>query len=153
MELLASIINVVIIIASVLLVLLVLVQTSKSEMGLFQSTSQSVFGSRSGDVLTRTTSILAAIFLIGSFGLAYLKVKIHKRTMTPVTEQLQQGENSTSTVPSAGASSSTTTPAAVGQRGTVPSTATRPAPVNRSNVTVPARRPTTVPTTPPATGR
>ncbi len=78
MELLASILNVVIIIASVLLVLLVLVQTSKNEMGLFQSTSQSVFGSRGGDVLTKTTSVLAAIFLLGSFALAYLKVRIHK---------------------------------------------------------------------------
>lgn len=102
MELLASVLNVIIIIASVLLVLLVLIQTSKNDMGLFQSTSQSVFGSRGGDVLTKTTSILAAIFLLGSFALAYLKVNIHKSQEASRKELQKQESGAGSSGTSAG---------------------------------------------------
>jgi preprotein translocase subunit SecG len=100
MELLASILTVLIIIASVFLILFVLVQSSKNEVGLFQSTSQSVLGSRSGDILSKITSILAAIFLLGSFALAYLKVRIHARTAEATQAQIQQSQTTTpSTTP------------------------------------------------------
>jgi preprotein translocase subunit SecG len=62
------------IIAAVLLILLVLVQNEEGDSlgGIFAGGSSSAFGSRSGNVLTRATSILGAIFLALSFGLALI---------------------------------------------------------------------------------
>jgi preprotein translocase subunit SecG len=62
------------IIAAILLILLVLVQNEEGDSlgGLFAGGSSSAFGSRSGNVLTRATSILGAIFLALSFGLALI---------------------------------------------------------------------------------
>jgi preprotein translocase subunit SecG len=62
------------IIVSILLVLLVLVQNEDGDSlgGIFAGGSGSAFGSRSGNVLTRATSILGALFLILSFGLALI---------------------------------------------------------------------------------
>jgi preprotein translocase subunit SecG len=60
------------VIAAVLLILLVLVQNEEGDSlgGIFAGGSGSAFGSRSGNVLTRTTTILGAVFLILSFSLA-----------------------------------------------------------------------------------
>jgi len=62
------------IIVAVLLVLLVLVQTEEGEGlgGIFAGGSNSAFGSRSGNVLTKTTTVLGASFMIISLGLALL---------------------------------------------------------------------------------
>jgi preprotein translocase subunit SecG len=58
----------------VLLVLLVLVQNEEGDSlgGIFAGGSGSAFGSRSGNVLTRATTVLGALFLIISLGLALL---------------------------------------------------------------------------------
>jgi preprotein translocase subunit SecG len=60
------------IIVAFLLVLLVLVQNEEGDSlgGIFAGGSSSAFGSRSGNVLTRATSVLGALFLVLSFGLA-----------------------------------------------------------------------------------
>jgi preprotein translocase subunit SecG len=65
---------VVFVITAVLLILLVLVQNEEGDSlgGIFAGGSSSAFGSRSGNVLTRTTSILGALFLILSLGMALL---------------------------------------------------------------------------------
>ena len=62
------------VIVSALLVLLVLVQTEEGDGlgGIFAGGSGSAFGSRSGNVLTRATTVLGALFLIISLGLALL---------------------------------------------------------------------------------
>lgn len=62
------------VIIAVLLVLMVLVQNEEGDSlgGIFAGGSGSAFGSRSGNVLTRTTSILGALFLVVSLGLALL---------------------------------------------------------------------------------
>jgi preprotein translocase subunit SecG len=62
------------IIAAILLVLLVLVQNEEGDSlgGIFAGGSSSAFGSRSGNVLTRATSILGAVFLALSLGLALI---------------------------------------------------------------------------------
>jgi len=62
------------VIIAILLVLLVLVQNEEGDSlgGIFAGGSGSAFGSRSGNVLTRATSILGAFFLIASLGLALL---------------------------------------------------------------------------------
>ena len=65
---------VVFILTAVLLILLVLVQNEEGDSlgGIFAGGSASAFGSRSGNVLTRVTSILGALFLILSLGMALL---------------------------------------------------------------------------------
>jgi len=62
------------VITAVLLVLLVLIQNEEGDSlgGIFAGGSGSAFGSRSGNVLTRATSVLGALFLIISLGLALL---------------------------------------------------------------------------------
>jgi preprotein translocase subunit SecG len=60
------------VIIAVLLILLVLIQNEEGDSlgGIFAGGSGSAFGSRSGNVLTRATSFLGALFLIISLGLA-----------------------------------------------------------------------------------
>jgi preprotein translocase subunit SecG len=61
-------------IVAVLLILLVLAQNEEGDSlgGIFAGGSGSAFGSRSGNVLTRATTVLGALFLIISLGLALL---------------------------------------------------------------------------------
>ena len=62
------------IIVSILLILLVLVQNEEGDGlgGLFAGGSSTAFGSRSGNILTKASSILGALFFILSFSLAIL---------------------------------------------------------------------------------
>jgi preprotein translocase subunit SecG len=62
------------IITAVILILLVLVQNEEGDGlgGIFGGGANTAFGSRSGNVLTRATSVLGALFLIISLGLALL---------------------------------------------------------------------------------
>jgi len=62
------------IIIAVLLVLLVLIQNDESGGlgGMFGGGSNTAFGSRSGNVLTKATTFLGTMFLIASLGLALL---------------------------------------------------------------------------------
>jgi len=74
MGILSIILIVFFVIIAVLLILMVLIQNEEGDGlgGIFAGGSGSAFGSRSGNVLTRTTSILGALFLIVSLGLALL---------------------------------------------------------------------------------
>jgi preprotein translocase subunit SecG len=65
---------VVLAVSAVLLVLVVLVQDDQGEGigGIFGGGSNTAFGSRSGNVLTRFTAALAAIFLVCCFGVAWI---------------------------------------------------------------------------------
>jgi preprotein translocase subunit SecG len=60
---------------ALLLMGLVLLQDEQGEGlgGIFGGGSSTPFGSRSGNVLTRLTSILGAIFLLTSLGLSWIK--------------------------------------------------------------------------------
>jgi preprotein translocase subunit SecG len=62
------------VIVAVLLILLVLAQNEEGDSvgGIFAGGSGSAFGSRSGNVLTRATTVLGALFLIISLGLALI---------------------------------------------------------------------------------
>src|SRR5208283_4777773 len=65
---------VIMVISAFLLVLVVLVQDDQGEGigGIFGGGSNSAFGSRSGNVLTRFTAVLAGVFLVCIFGLAWI---------------------------------------------------------------------------------
>lgn len=79
MEILQTILYVVIIIAAVLLILLVLAQSNQgSDLGLFGGSTDMVFGSQKGNILTRTTAILATVILAGSFFMGVMKVRFSK---------------------------------------------------------------------------
>jgi preprotein translocase subunit SecG len=74
MGILSIVLLVFFVIVAILLVLLVLVQNEEGDSlgGIFAGGSGSAFGSRSGNVLTRATTVLGALFLIISLGLALL---------------------------------------------------------------------------------
>ena len=74
MALLGIVLLVIFIISAILLIIIVLLQDEQGEGigGLFGGGSSTAFGSRSGNVLTKFTSILGAIFLVCSFGLAWV---------------------------------------------------------------------------------
>jgi len=60
------------VIVAILLILLVLLQNEEGDTlgGIFAGGSSTAFGSRSGNVMTRATSVLGALFLVISIGLA-----------------------------------------------------------------------------------
>ena len=64
-----------IILSGLLLIILVMLQDEGGEGlgGIFGGGSSTPFGSRSGNVLTKITAILAAVFLVCTLGLAYIK--------------------------------------------------------------------------------
>jgi preprotein translocase subunit SecG len=74
MTVLGIILLVFFIIVAILLILLVLAQNEEGDSlgGIFAGGSGSAFGSRSGNVLTRATTVLGALFLIISLGLALI---------------------------------------------------------------------------------
>jgi preprotein translocase subunit SecG len=74
MGLISVVLLVILIISAILLVLVVLVQDEQGEGlgGIFGGGSTTPFGSRSGNVLTRFTAILAAVFLFCVFAMAWV---------------------------------------------------------------------------------
>jgi len=74
MGILSTVLLVFFVFVAILLVLLVLVQTEEGDGlgGIFGGGSASAFGSRSGNVLTKATTVLGASFLIISLGLALI---------------------------------------------------------------------------------
>jgi preprotein translocase subunit SecG len=74
MGLISIILLVIFVIVSLLMMLVVLIQDDQGEgiAGMFGGAGTTPMGSRSGNVLTRFTSILGALFLFGAFALAWL---------------------------------------------------------------------------------
>jgi preprotein translocase subunit SecG len=74
MAVLNVILLVLFVIVAILLILLVLVQTEEGDSlgGVFAGGSSSVFGSRSGNVLTKASTVLGALFLVLSFSIALI---------------------------------------------------------------------------------
>ena len=74
MSIIGILLLVIFVISALLLVIVVLIQDDQGEGfgGLFGGGSSTPFGSRSGNVLTRFTSILATIFIVSSLALAWV---------------------------------------------------------------------------------
>ena len=74
MGILEGILLVLFVIIAVLLVLMVLIQDDQGDglTGMFGGGSSTTFGSRAGNVLTKTTSILGTLFMILAFVLAFM---------------------------------------------------------------------------------
>ncbi|MBN2532126.1 MAG: preprotein translocase subunit SecG [Spirochaetales bacterium] len=64
-----------IILSALLLIILIMLQDESGEGlgGIFGGGSSTPFGSRSGNILTRITAILATVFIVCTLGLAFLK--------------------------------------------------------------------------------
>jgi len=118
MSVFGVILLVIFLIIAVLLILLVLAQNEEGDSlgGIFAGGSASAFGSRSGNVLTKTTTVLGALFLIVSFGLALANrtpsgsgVEAAGRAITPETSSnwFMQDE----TPPAAGTTTPNSAPA------------------------------------------
>jgi preprotein translocase subunit SecG len=87
---------VLLVIVAILLILIVLVQNEEGDSlgGIFAGGSNSAFGSRSGNVLTKTTSILGALFLILSFSLALVNRTPSDKGVKAAAQQLETTTNS-----------------------------------------------------------
>jgi preprotein translocase subunit SecG len=74
MSIIGILLLIVFIIASLLLIVIVLLQDEQGEGigGIFGGGSSTPFGSRSGNILTKFTSILGAVFFITTLGLAWI---------------------------------------------------------------------------------
>jgi preprotein translocase subunit SecG len=74
MSVLNTILLVLFVIVAILLILLVLVQNEEGDSlgGVFAGGGGSAFGSRSGNILTRTSSVLGGLFLVLAFVMALL---------------------------------------------------------------------------------
>ena len=79
---------------AVLLIVIVLIQPgSQGGLGFFGGGSQSAFGAKTGNVLTKFTTLLAALFLMVSLVLGYLnsrQSKIQTREMLDVKETIEE---------------------------------------------------------------
>jgi preprotein translocase subunit SecG len=76
MSVLISVSTVFFIILCVLLVILILLQSDKGAgMGILGGSSQSAFGSSTADVITKITSVMVGIFMVGSLGLSIMESK------------------------------------------------------------------------------
>ncbi len=88
MGVLISVLTVLFIILCVLLIIIILLQSNKSAgMGILGGSSQSAFGSSTATVITKITSVMVAVFLLGSLGLAMLEssrsASLEKEMMKP----------------------------------------------------------------------
>jgi preprotein translocase subunit SecG len=100
MGILGTVLLVVFIIVAILLVLLVLVQNEEGDSlgGIFAGGSSSAFGSRSGNVLTKATSVLGTLFLILSLGLALVNKSSNGSGVEAAGRQLSTQDGGTTWV-------------------------------------------------------
>ena len=74
MAIIGTLLLVIFIISAILLIIIVMMQDDQGDGlgGIFGGGSNAAFGSRSGNILTKTTSILGAIFILSSLGNAWI---------------------------------------------------------------------------------
>ena len=74
MAIIGTLLLVIFVISAILLIIIVMLQDDQGEGlgGIFGGGSNASFGSRSGNILTKATSILGAIFILSSLGNAWV---------------------------------------------------------------------------------
>ena len=94
MGLLSILLLVLFVITALLLIAIVMIQDEGGEGlgGIFGGGSSTQVGNRSGNILTKTTSILGAIFLLSSFGLAWMGRTPDASDVEAAARRLQDGE-------------------------------------------------------------
>ncbi|MFA5518845.1 MAG: preprotein translocase subunit SecG [Spirochaetota bacterium] len=76
MGLLISVLTVLFVIVCLFLIIVILLQSDKSAgMGILGGAGQSTFGSSTADIITKVTTAMVVIFMVGSLGLAVLESK------------------------------------------------------------------------------
>jgi len=76
MGVLISVLTVIFAVLCVLLVIVILLQADKGAgMGILGGAGQSTFGSSTADIITKITTFMVAVFMIGSLGLSILASK------------------------------------------------------------------------------
>ncbi len=76
MGVLISVLTVVFAVLCVLLIIIILLQADKGAgMGILGGAGQSTFGSSTADIITKITTFMVAVFMIGSLGLSILASK------------------------------------------------------------------------------
>lgn len=76
MGVLTSVLTVIFAVLCVLLVLIILLQADKGAgMGILGGAGQSTFGSSTADIITKITTFLVAVFMLGALGLSVLGSK------------------------------------------------------------------------------
>ena len=147
---------VILIISAILLVLIVLIQDEEGEGigGMFGGGSSTPFGSRSGNVLTRFTAVLAAVFMLCALALAYINKTPEAGNVLGRARQqgIATGQTSTQwwtqvnsgqTTGTAQGSAPTSTTAPAQSTGTSQAGTSAPAqPAGNSQTTAPAPSPT-----------
>jgi preprotein translocase subunit SecG len=80
---------------SLLLIVMVMIQDDQGEGlgGIFGGSSSTAFGSRSGNILTKTTSILGAVFLASAFALAWINKTPETGDVLSAAQQVEQGQD------------------------------------------------------------
>ena len=92
MSVLITVTTILFIILCVLLVIVILLQSDKSAgMGILGGSSQSAFGSSTADVITKITTVMVALFMLGSLGLAIMEsnrsTSLEKKVLGTDSEQ------------------------------------------------------------------
>jgi preprotein translocase subunit SecG len=98
MGLLGIVLMVVFVVSALLLVLIVMLQDEGGEGlgGIFGGGASNQVGNRSGNILTRITSVLATVFLLSSFGLAWLNRTPDSGDVEAAARRLQAQQNESS---------------------------------------------------------
>jgi preprotein translocase subunit SecG len=76
MGVLTSVLTVIFAVICVLLIIIILLQADKSGgMGILGGAGQSTFGSSTADIITKITTFMVAVFMLGSLGLSIMESK------------------------------------------------------------------------------
>lgn len=94
MGLLSILLLILFVITALLLIAIVMIQDEGGEGmgGIFGGGGSTQVGNRSGNILTKTTSILGAIFLLSSFGLAWMSRTPEMGDVEAAARRLQGGD-------------------------------------------------------------
>lgn len=95
MGIISILLLIVFVISALLLILMVLLQDDQGDGlgGMFGGGSSTPFGSRSGNILTRFTSILGVVFMVSAFALAWVNISNTEGDVEGAARRLSTEQN------------------------------------------------------------